>query len=318
MRDSVSDEASAATGSPRPQRIRRWLRRIVVAIAALALGSVVIALVVLHTDWGREQLRRQAVSAVAEMFPGGFELDGIEGSVLGTVTLRDVVIYDQKRRRAVAVERVSIDLGMVALLRHTIRLERLDIEGLTVRAFDDDQGLNLTALLRPRQSDSASAWRVQLDDVRLERGAFAVTKPSADLSGKLVSDHFDDIAIRSTATIDPGGSVTSSVTIGLRWRERNVTAELHGSAKFNDGVVEVARADARVGSVRGDTRASICVSRQRYRKRRGERGQRRSQRADPSAAAPTGDNHYRQGEPAGRRAAASDAPRRVWRCYSVR
>ncbi len=254
MRESVSDEASAATGSPRPQRIRRWLRRILVAIAALALGSVVIALVVLHTDWGREQLRRQAVSALAEMFPGGFELDGIEGSVLGTVTLRDLVIYDQKRRRAVAVERVSIDLGMVALLRHTIRLERLDIEGLTVRAFDDDQGLNLTALVRPRQSDSASTWRVQLDDVRLERGAFAVTKPSADLSGKPVSDHFDDIAVRSTATIDPGGSVTSSVTIGLRWRERNVTAELHGSVKLNDGVVEVARADARVGSVRATVR----------------------------------------------------------------
>jgi len=214
------------------------------------VALVVAVLAVLHTDRGRDKVRQQLVKALAETFPGGFELQRLEGSVFGTVTARGIVIFDHNHRRAVTLERASVSVGFGGLLRHTIHLKRLDLDGLSVLAFDDGHTLNLATLMKPRQSDSASTWRVQIDDMRLARGSVALTRLAADSSAILASDHFDDIAVRGTATVEPGGSVLSSVTTGFRWRERNLTAELRGGVQLRDGVVKVARADARFGDVR--------------------------------------------------------------------
>lgn len=238
---------------PAPRRARRWLRRIVVGLLALVVGLVGAVLLVLHTDWGREQVRRQVVAILGEVFPGGVEIGRLEGSVLGTLTVRDVAIYDQQGRRAITLERGSVDLGVVALLRHTIQLEELDVEGATVLAFDDgtDAGMNLATLQKPSPEDEApSTWRIQLDEVRLTRGAFALTRPNPDFPGALSSDHFDDIALQGSAVIEPNGPMTASITAGLRWRERRANAELRAGLRVIEGVVEVERAEASFGGLR--------------------------------------------------------------------
>lgn len=260
MREPTSNESSNAVGPPRRRLVRRWARRILIGAPVTALGVIVAALIGLHTDWGREQVRRRAVSALREMFPGGIELRQLEGSVLGTITARGVAIYDGNRRRAIAVERASVDLSLVALLRHTIQLNRLDVEGVTVLAIDDGRGLNLATLVKPRQDPSPSTWRVQLEDVRLARGAIELTRPSESSPSGLASDHFDNLAVQGNAAIDPGGAVIASVTGGLRWRERGFTADLRASAQVVDGVIEVKRADARFGDLNTAIRDLRIVS----------------------------------------------------------
>src|SRR5262245_53870214 len=71
----------------------RWLRRIV--LTALALGLIVLAaaLITEHTDWGREQLRLRVEAALRDVFPGGARVEALDGSILGTLTLRNATLH---------------------------------------------------------------------------------------------------------------------------------------------------------------------------------------------------------------------------------
>ena len=44
----------------RIRRVLRWVRRVVVGTLALAVIAIAVVLAALHTDWGREQVRRQS------------------------------------------------------------------------------------------------------------------------------------------------------------------------------------------------------------------------------------------------------------------
>lgn len=258
MREPDSNDPSAAMNSRRTRRVRRWLRGIVIGLSATVLAVVVAVLVVLHTDWGREQVRREALAALSEVFPGGIEVRHVEGSVLRTLTVHDVVIHDQKGRRAITIKRVSVNVGLVALLRHTIQLKRLEVERASVLAIDDGDGFNLATLKKP--SDSPLTWRVDLNDVRLTGGSIALTRPSTAVPGGFSTDHFDDMALRGTATIDPQGSIVSSIGASLRWRERGFTAELRADGRMSDGIVEIKRAEARMAGLSAVIRELRFVS----------------------------------------------------------
>ena len=71
-------------------------------------------------------------AALAASFPGGASIGRLEGSVLGTFELRDVVVRDARGRPAITARRVRLDLGYLALLRGTLELETLDVDDATV------------------------------------------------------------------------------------------------------------------------------------------------------------------------------------------
>ena len=75
----------------------RWLRRLVGATLLLVVVVTAIALVAVHTGWGREQLRKHAEAALRERFPGGAHVGAISGSLVGTLSVRDVEIDDRDR-----------------------------------------------------------------------------------------------------------------------------------------------------------------------------------------------------------------------------
>lgn len=256
----ASPGATVPPTDRRPRKWRRRLRRIIIGLFATFVGLIATLLAVLHTDWGREQIRRQAVGILNGVFPGGVELRRLEGSVLSVLTVRDVALFDARGRRVVTIERAAVDLGLVALLRNTIELKQIDVEGVTVIAFQDEEGMNLGKLTKPSEDDSPSTWRIELDDVNLLRGSFAIVRPNPELPGLLAADHFEELEIHGAVVVEPGellspttqgpSTITANVTLSGLWRERLARARVQADAKIHDGVIEVAKADASFGGLR--------------------------------------------------------------------
>jgi autotransporter translocation and assembly factor TamB len=77
------------------RRVWKWTKRIVISTAAVVGLAIGVLLMIAHTDWGRDFIRRRAESALLENFPGGVRIGRITGSVFGTLVVEDVVINNR-------------------------------------------------------------------------------------------------------------------------------------------------------------------------------------------------------------------------------
>ena len=75
----------------RGARIAAWVAGLLLLLVAAAVALV---FVVSNTDWGREQLRRRVVAALASTVHGRFQVGRISGNLLKGITLHDVAIAD--------------------------------------------------------------------------------------------------------------------------------------------------------------------------------------------------------------------------------
>ena len=141
------------------KRVGRIAGRVILGLISLVLVTVAALLLVLHTDWGRERLRRRAIAALHDTFPGCVRIGKVEGSVLGDLVLRDVELCDASGRTAITVDRLGVNLGLLALLRHEIRVESLAADGVRVAAvLRTGRPANLATVVK--LSEDPSTWDI--------------------------------------------------------------------------------------------------------------------------------------------------------------
>jgi TamB, inner membrane protein subunit of TAM complex len=240
-----SGEPTAAPTRP------RWRRAVRMAGIAMAVLSAMILLLIggLHTDRARAELRSQLVSALASSFPGGAQLGAVEGSVLGELVLRRLVIFDRLHRPAISIDELRVNLSLPSLLRHTLKLEHVRAEGVTVLAYQEAEQLNLATLLAP--STGPSTWEVALDRFELRRGAITLTRSH----GVAVAiDHVDDLAVAAALTMTRDGALRVQLKGSARWRERGSLATLSGQLRAQAGAVEIDTAEMTLGDLRAALR----------------------------------------------------------------
>lgn len=180
------------------RRILRWARRIV--LGALALGALaVLAIVILmHTAWGREQIRARVESALRDEFPGGARIGALEGTVLGVLVLRDVELDGADHRPLATIKTLRIDLALWPLLGATARVKQLIAEDVVIDARPQPP--------RP-PSPSPSSWDVALDRVEVRRATLRI--------GGLV---LEDVELVGAAALDAGAPITATGTVRGTWR----------------------------------------------------------------------------------------------------
>ena len=161
-----------------PQRrsvVRRIARMIAWTIGLpLALGTLIVCAAILYarTDRGRETVRELALAQARKAVPG-LQIGAIGGDYVHALSLRDVELRDDRGRPAVRIDRISARYSLAALVRRTVSVNELRIEGVTVEGRPDERGgLNLshlTSSAEPRETAdgpaNASAWRVDVDRI---------------------------------------------------------------------------------------------------------------------------------------------------------
>jgi len=220
------------------RRVLRILGRIALVVAALVVVAIVAAVIALHTDWGRNKIRRAAVDAMAKVFPCGVSIGAVEGDVLGDAVVRDVELRGCDQRPAIKVDRIELNLKLTALVGGTIRLEYLRAHGVTIDAHKPDDGpLNLLAMFRP--SPEPFGWDVELPEVEVDGVAVAL-----DLGGRAA--HLDDLAIHGRVAVPTNGGPAAGIVLTGRWRERDVAVSATADLKLVDGAISIPHLTASV------------------------------------------------------------------------
>ncbi|CAN5294231.1 hypothetical protein BH11MYX1_BH11MYX1_11490 [soil metagenome] len=209
-------------------KVRRWIKRIVLGTLGFGLLAIGGALLFIHTDRGRDFIRRKVESALLDTFPGGFSIGHIEGSAFGTLVIDDLRINgrDGKPMIVVGTARVKLELG--ALLHHTARTSRLELEDVT---FDKHPLPDPPVPEIPKPASGPSKWAVEIPHATIVRGHLVI----AGAAGPIIDLH--DLDVEAAVSIDDGITVAAHAR-GTLQNKPITLPPLPGGAKALDGVVK--------------------------------------------------------------------------------
>src|SRR5260221_9772419 len=105
------------------RRALRWAKRIVIGLISVVLLVVGIAVIIVHTDWGRNLIRERAEAALHDTFPGGVRVGKVTGSVFGTLVVEDIVINSADGKPWLAASSAKLKLSVWPLLHKTAHVD---------------------------------------------------------------------------------------------------------------------------------------------------------------------------------------------------
>lgn len=226
----------------------RWTKRIVLGLLALIVLVVVGALVFIHTDSGRDEIRSIANKQLATMFTGGGSIGKVEGSPFGDLVLRDVVINGPDGKPAISAKRVSVAVGLFNLIKHDVKLKEVTADDVDIKvARNPDGTYQLAQLMKPTSEDDGkpSAWDVDLDDVDVRRMHLMVDSGQPDFG---VID-LDDVVIDANVHMRHEGSKWGGATIGATWRQKKVPITILAAAHDDPERTRATHLDVTIGGV---------------------------------------------------------------------
>lgn len=195
------------------RRIARWLGGALLLVLVLLVAAVAL----LHTDWGRQQVRQEIEQALNERLAGRLSIGRVEGSVLGDLTLHDVVVENRAGQLVASVDTLRIDFALLPLISQRFEARLVSLRDLEVV----DRG-DLGSLWQP-PTDEPTAWSVQVDRFEVHEGSYLRLRPDAspvrvhgiDLDSYLAaSDDRVFVALRrAAATLTDGDARARDVGI---------------------------------------------------------------------------------------------------------
>lgn len=224
------------------RRLVRWMVRALLGLLALTIVAIIAAIVILHSDWGREKVRAEVEAALQPYFPAGARVGRVEGSLLGDFVLRDIVLQDLEGRPAIRIARVEVNVAFLALLRDELRLEKAIVEGSEVDLHQvDARAPNLATMYEP----SPEPLRF---DMVVERLEIRTAQVMYERDGRV--EHLDDFTVLGRLRMKKDGALAGRVDVTAAWRERQAPIGFVADAAIDaTGVVDLHKAELVAGDV---------------------------------------------------------------------
>ena len=215
------------------RRVLRWTLRVLVAVFALIGLAVTIAVVTIHTAYGRELIRSKAEAALASVFPGS-KIGSIEPAVFGTTTVHGVVLAGEGGAAMVEVDTIEASIALSPLVGKTVKIEKLAVSGVT---FASAVKLPPKPEPVPPEPSGGSSWSLDFADISVR---------DARITGEGGAPLFDGVTVDARAELPAGGAIVASAKAGATWKGRAIAAE--ANVRREGGVLYVPSATVNAGA----------------------------------------------------------------------
>lgn len=192
------------------KRVWRWTKRIALGVLGFTVLAVAITIGALHTSWGRNRVRTIAEEQLQSAFPGS-TIGRIEGSVLGDLIARDIVIMGRDHRPLVTVESVRIEAAILPLFGKTVRVKSIAANNVVVYAHDQGPAPAKPPEPATEGPSEPSAWSIELPDIAVDGGRVEIETASG-------TEVVDGLAANVALTMKSGEPLIASVLARGRWR----------------------------------------------------------------------------------------------------
>nr|HEX4313779.1 translocation/assembly module TamB domain-containing protein [Kofleriaceae bacterium] len=225
-----------------------WVRRLVLIAIGLGVLAIAVVLVVLHTDWGRDKLRAEIESQLQARFPGGAKLGAVEGSVLGTLVLRDLELDGRDTKPMVTVDKIAVSVSLPALLEAIVRVQSLDVDGVAVSIRPQPPAPPEPADAgdaTPKAGAAARAWRIELPHVEVSNASVSVTTTPVPI----VLEH---VELGASFVMPRRRPMELQLGVHGQWRAHEMTAVVlatYGSGELSVPFASVTGAGVVVGAI---------------------------------------------------------------------
>ncbi len=226
-------------------RAARWVRRVVLVLLALVAAAILGAIVVIHTDAGREFARAKLEAQLAAMFVGRVTIAKLEGSPFGELVLRGVAIDGPDGKPAIAAGALHARVGLFDLLRKHASLDEVVADAVEVAVKRDANGrFEMARLLRPTKP-AAEPWNVDLRSVEVRNAHVTVDTGTPD-AGVV---NLDGLAITGSAHLPAQGARSAAVRLTATWRERRAPIAIAASVGDDAAIASVPWLEVHAGGV---------------------------------------------------------------------
>ena len=183
------------------RRAWKWTKRIVLGTIVILLLAIGGALIFIHTDYGRDVVRKKAETALLNSFPGGANIGRIEGSVFGTLVIDDLRLNARDGKPMIVVGTARAKISLLSLFRKTVRLDRLDLEDVT---FDKHPQPEMSPEApETLKEDGGGTWVIEIPNASVLRGRVVIatqTRTVLDIS---------DVEAQASISVDRGVTVAA-------------------------------------------------------------------------------------------------------------
>ncbi|HLL23223.1 MAG TPA: translocation/assembly module TamB domain-containing protein [Kofleriaceae bacterium] len=222
----------------------RWTKRIVLGVLAFVVVAVGVVLGVLHTDWGRDLARAQIEARMNAAFIGGAKIGSMEGSVLGDLVLRDVVLNGPDKKPAITIKKLTLGVPILPLFSKQARVKDLHAEDVDIDLRRDPDGtLQVSRMVKP--SGESSGFSVMIPELLVSRAhvRLAGANGAEDMN-------LDNIHISGDVAMPADEPLEANVLVMAQWRERGAPIWVDTNLRNDAELVTVPSLIARVGDVR--------------------------------------------------------------------
>jgi hypothetical protein len=215
--------------APRPRTLRRRILHWVLVAISLIVSLVVVALLVLHTDWARDKIRVKIQSELQKRIHGTIVIGKLSGDMLDDIVLEDIVVRDRFGQEAVKIGRIRLDYKLRPLLDHHFHAEKLEIDKLEIAARRGPDGRPILADLWIEQPKTEGPqWTATLEDVRI-RGALDLEQTGGAV------ERFTGVAIDGALRLREEGTELALKGIKAHWVNRRLDIGASGTFDMASG-----------------------------------------------------------------------------------
>lgn len=208
-------------------RVFKWL---VIALASLLL-LVAVALAVLHTDWGLEQVRKYAEKTVNGMINGQVKLGRIHGSLLTKFTIDGVEVRDSHGNECIRSRQVLVNYDFMGIIHQRFTADAIEfVEPIVIGKLEENGKLNLTQLMKPRPEDAGKPWVVRINGLRIRQGLFVIPSPETTYS-------FARVELDAKVYMRAMANQIEVVRASALWLERGIPVQMQGSVVTSDPLI---------------------------------------------------------------------------------
>jgi len=197
------------------RKVLRWSVRIVAVFFTVLLLVIGGALIFIHTDAGRNYVRRKAEAALLNSFPGGAHIGRITGSVFGTLVIDDLRLNGRDGKPMLVIGTTKVKVSILPLLAHTARIDSIAVEDVTV---DKHAQPEPSPEIPETAKEGGSAWEIEIPQATLVRGRVVVATSTrtielTDLNAEASVTVADGITIEAHATGKYAGKPFEATTL---------------------------------------------------------------------------------------------------------
>ena len=215
--------------APRPRTLRRRILHWVLVFFALVTALVVVALLLLHTDWARDKVRAKIEGELQKRINGTITIGKLEGDMLDDIVLRDIVVRDRDGKEAVKIGRLRLDYKVRPLLDRHFHAEKLEVDKLEISARRRADGqLVLATLWKEQPKTDEAPWSATLEDIRI-RGALDVEQ-----TGGLV-ERFTQVAVDGSLQLTEEATHLELTGVKAHWVNRRLDLGASGAFEMVSG-----------------------------------------------------------------------------------